>query len=59
MSSWQAICIILDDPDDQFHDIIRNEVKRMANEDIKQLEITEFNLTAEVIGKEKFIVDMM
>ena len=31
----------------------------MANADIKQLEITEFNLTAEVIGKEKLIVDMM
>ena len=50
---------ILDEEEDQFHQIIKREVKGMSHDDIKQLEKREFDSTIKVIGQDNLIINML
>ena len=53
---WVVIHV-LDEEEDQFHQIIKREVKGMSHDDIKQLEKREFDSTIEVIGQDNLIIN--
>ena len=60
---WRSIKwiirFVLEEEKDQFHQIIKCEVKGMKHADIKQLEKREFNSTIDIIGQENLITNML
>ena len=60
---WRSIKwiirFVLEEEKDQFHQIIKCEVKGMKHADIKQLEKREFNSTIDIIEQENLITNML